>query len=86
MTNNNISSYAFAIYVKNNPGSVIVRAHNNDPGASFWGAYNGLPTSIDMRLNNWGGPSGPFNAALNPSSLGSQVNARLIFSPWLGGS
>ncbi len=37
---------------------------------------------VDAKYNYWGHENGPFNATLNPSGLGGQVNDNVIFIPW----
>jgi predicted outer membrane repeat protein len=46
------------------------------------GAREGV-SSMDVRFNWWGGPSGPYHADLNPGGAGDDVADGVEFAPWL---
>jgi len=66
------------------PGTISsnVAHQNNITGNAFGARYSGTTETINAELNWWGSPTGPFNAANNPSGTGDAVSDRVDAYPF----
>ncbi len=59
-----------------------VVASNNCFSLNDFGVESTAPL-VDAKNNNWGDPTGPYNATTNPGGLGDAVSDDVDFTPWL---
>ena len=85
VTNNTINNNTqFGVWISPTAGTANV-FHLNNIVANGVGMLNNLATTVDAENNWWGDPSGPYNAASNPTGLGNGANDTVDFSPWITG-
>ncbi len=61
-----------------------VKTYAGSDGSAYGGMVNITTAMANAANNNWGSPSGPTNAALNPTGTGDAVTNLIQFTPWVG--
>jgi hypothetical protein len=61
-----------------------VKTYAGSDGSIYGGVVNLTSAVANAANNNWGSPSGPTIAALNPMGTGDGVSSNVLFTPWVG--
>ncbi len=87
ITGSTIYGNQTGIYISGTSNPIIGGSKDNSniiASNTGFGVNNVSLTVIDAAYNDWGDPSGPYHAALNPEGLGNQVSDNVNFIPFIG--
>ncbi len=87
ITQSTLNGNQTGIYISGTSNPIIGGSKDNSniiASNTGFGVNNVSLTVIDAAYNDWGDPSGPYHAALNPEGLGNKVSDNVNFIPFVG--